>query len=487
MFHLLSAKRKVFNRAGPTRSLSSSNLLLKERMSDRFSPPINRSMKILDRSFFNKEVDLLAVRFPNPRFIGSFVKICKADILNVQNLKHVVSLGNGEKGVLLNDNVTDINTYKQLLEKNTLEKIKDFGASVVPYTMKLDYNFWKANDILKAVLPENLLDDIPTGFAQAGHVAHLNLHEDFKPFGELIGQVILDKNSRVETVVDKIDTIGTKFRTFPLKVLAGKKDLLVEQNESGCRFKFDFENVYWNSRLSTEHERLVDQFKVNEAVGDVFAGVGPFAIPAGKKSTFVLANDLNPESYKYLKTNISLNNTDDFVRPFNLDGIDFIKQSPKLLLEWAHSKKFITQKRQTKRRRFDTKENSSSPKELHVDKFEIPQFFSHYVMNLPDSAVSFLGAFNGLYNHPDIRDIIKNTPTFGLPKLHVHCFEKYSPDEQPEPSLQLLEKRVHQRIINNIGYPIPIKACQFHLVRHVAPTKPMFCVSFELPEEVAFR
>lgn len=487
MLHLLSAKRKICNRACTIRSLGSSNSLFKERMSDRFSPPIDRSMKILDRSFFYKEVDLLAVRFPNPRFIGDFVKTCKGDILNVQNLKHVVSIGNGEKGVLLRDNVTDINTYAQLLERNTLEKIKTYDASVVPYALKLDYNFWKANDILKAVLPENLLDDIPTGFAQAGHVAHLNLHEEFKPFGSLIGQVILDKNSRVETVVDKIDTIGTKFRTFPLKVLAGKHDFLVEQNESGCRFRFDFQNVYWNSRLSTEHERLVNQFKVNEVVGDVFAGVGPFAIPAGKKNTFVLANDLNPESYKYLKTNVSINNTDDFVRPFNLDGIDFIKRSPMLLLEWAHSKKFVTKKRETKRRRYETKEIFSPPKELHDDKFEIPQFFNHYVMNLPDSAISFLGAFNGLYSHPDIKYVIKNVPNFRLPKLHVHCFEKYSPDEQPEPSLQVLEERVHQRIIDNIGYPIPIKTCQFHLVRHVAPTKPMFCVSFELPEEVAFR
>jgi tRNA (guanine37-N1)-methyltransferase len=37
------------------------------------------------------------------------------------------------------------------------------------------------------------------------------------------------------------------------------------------------------------------------------AGIGPFAVPAGKKGVFVWANDMNPESYKCLKTAIEKN------------------------------------------------------------------------------------------------------------------------------------------------------------------------------------
>jgi tRNA (guanine37-N1)-methyltransferase len=72
-------------------------------------------------------------------------------------------------------------------------------------------------------------------------------------------------------------------------------------------FAFDFTKVYWNSRLHTEHDRLVQLFNPNDVVADVFAGVGPFALPAAMKGCGVLANDLNPESYRWLSRNIESN------------------------------------------------------------------------------------------------------------------------------------------------------------------------------------
>ena len=41
--------------------------------------------------------------------------------------------------------------------------------------------------------------------------------------------------------------------------------------------------------------------------GDVFAGVGPFALPSAKKGSIVYANDLNPSSYEWLNENVKLN------------------------------------------------------------------------------------------------------------------------------------------------------------------------------------
>lgn len=48
-------------------------------------------------------------------------------------------------------------------------------------------------------------------------------------------------------------------------------------------------------------------FKPEEVIADVFAGVGPFAIPAARKGCAVFANDLNPNSAKYLSKNVTDN------------------------------------------------------------------------------------------------------------------------------------------------------------------------------------
>lgn len=441
---------------------------------------------MLDKLFFDKQVPLVVVKFTDSKHIASFNKRCKKDVLTVPYVKHIVYLENGIKGVLLRDDIDSVEGYQDKLNEDTVAAIKEYGAQVEPYQLKLTYDFWKADDILKAVIPEELQDELPTGFAQAGHLAHFNLKREFKPYGELIGQIILDKNPKVETVVDKLDSIDTKFRTFEMKVLAGRPDMMVEQQECGCKFKFDFSKVYWNSRLNTEHERLVKEFPAGEVVADVFAGVGPFAVPAGKKRALVLANDLNPESFKYLKENIELNKVGDVVKPFELDGREFIKKSPQLLLDWASKDQVIERSKVVKRRKLDPITNENiTVKETSITRTTVPKYISQYVMNLPASALEFLNEFIGLYSQ--VEDTVKADSHFKLPIINVHCFEKYSRDELPEPSMDQLERRVHKRICTIMEYPIAFEECHFHVVRYVAPTKPMFCVSFVLPEAVAFK
>ncbi len=103
--------------------------------------------------------------------------------------------------------------------------------------------------------------------------------------------------------MNKLDSIHAEFRYFDMEVLAGDHDFITTQHESGCTFTFDFSKVYWNSRLQGEHDRLIALLQPGEVIADVMAGVGPFAVPAAKKGCYVLGNDLNPESVKWMREN----------------------------------------------------------------------------------------------------------------------------------------------------------------------------------------
>lgn len=119
----------------------------------------------------------------------------------------------------------------------------------------------------------------------------------------------MDKSSTIRTVINKTNDVGTEseYRTFSYELLVGDPDMNVEIQSENCTFTFDYSKVYWNPRLNTEHRRLVAQFQPGEAVCDLTAGVGPFAVPAGKKNVFVWANDLNPDSYSSLQAAIQTN------------------------------------------------------------------------------------------------------------------------------------------------------------------------------------
>ena len=126
----------------------------------------------------------------------------------------------------------------------------------------------------------------------------------------MIAQVILDKNPTVETVVSKTEDVGShsEFRTFPMEILAGRQDTQVSLRSSGCNYDFDFAKVYWNSRLENEHDRIANLCAKGDAVCDVMAGVGPFAIPAAKHNrALVWANDLNGDSYESMVRNVEKN------------------------------------------------------------------------------------------------------------------------------------------------------------------------------------
>ncbi|RXG72025.1 tRNA (guanine(37)-N1)-methyltransferase, partial [Armadillidium vulgare] len=333
----------------------------------------------------------------------------------------------------------------------------------------INYENWKANDILEAVLPDN--DSGCSGYSIVGHILQLNLREHLLPYKHLIAQVYNDKVSNITMVVNKVDIIDNSdntFRSFLMEKLAGDSDTTITTvKENNCKFIFDFAKVYWNSRLSTEHERIVKKLNKGDILFDVMAGVGPFSVPTAKKKCQVYANDLNPASYEALKNNCVINKVEDYVECYQMDGKDFIKTVLK--------EKFA-----------EHLNNSTLLGSVHI------------TMNLPSIAISFLPYLKNLYTdestlkfQSDLENVSK------LPIVHVYLF---SNNETPEFALYLVASKLGyttseidvsgdvreisvEQINNIIDSSFKKYVIEIINVRRVAPAKVMFRVSFHLPKE----
>ncbi|KAJ7897151.1 Met-10+ like-protein-domain-containing protein [Mycena olivaceomarginata] len=402
------------------------------------SPPLAAGP--LNRTLFRKSIPILAARFPGTK-LGSVRKSVpmRSAVIDLPRIRSVIpdpADPSGDRLVLLNVS-SEVD-----LPSETVEFLKTESNGLVPYTLELDYDYWTADDIIQAILPEALRERSPVGFAITGHIAHVNLKDEYLPYKHQIGQIFLDKNPQIRTVVNKLDTIDSQFRFFKMELLAGDPEYVVEHHEADCRFTFDFTQVYWNSRLHTEHERLVQIFNPEDVVADVFAGVGPFAVPAAKKGCAVLANDLNPQSAKYLAVNVENNRVADVVRVSCEDGRAFIQDAVNRVL--AEPFPAYSGPRKSK-----TQENKERRKQRAL----------------------------GSQTTVDTNEIEKIYTT--MPMIHCHCFTR---EIEPE----LARADILQRVEEKIGHPVP-DDFSLYLVRSVAPNKEMYCISFRLPARVAYE
>ncbi|KAL2352263.1 Met-10+ like-protein-domain-containing protein [Cryomyces antarcticus] len=448
-----------------------------------FRPPINRAMRTLDRSFFKQRIPISAARIYDNKNISKYRAALEKskDVLEVERIITIrpdpvaAYANNNGKCLLLKPEIKhdDSSTWSAKLR----DSVKAEEVGVVPYELELDYKYWTYHDIISAILPENELGEIPSGFSVVGHVAHLNLRDQYLPYKHLIAEIIMDKNPNIETVINKIDDVGeeSEYRTFNYELLAGSGNMNVEIKEEDCIFHFNYAKVYWNSRLNTEHRRLVALFKEGDA-----AGIGPFAVPAGKKGVFVWANDLNPDSYTSLEDAIKRNKVERYVRPFNENGHNFIRTATASLFHTHHTVRIFA-KRPRGAAKFDLR--TTTPDRVLTQ----PRVFNHYVMNLPASAIAFLPSFIGLYANVDRSLLTNPEDSLQMPLIHVYTFSTKSEDNVG-PSIQIckeISKQLELEADEEITPQTPETAVWD--VRDVAPNKRMFCATFRLPASVAFR
>eukprot|EP00055_Hartaetosiga_balthica_P016463 m.104357 g.104357 ORF g.104357 m.104357 type:complete len:707 (-) comp9111_c2_seq4:84-2204(-) len=399
-----------------------------------------------DRNLFTVRKDILSMVVPCNE-CNTVVKALNGLLLNAPKLSPVAKRKEGDdpttRTILLSP-LKDVEELKESICKALDKKVVELET----YTVSVDYDYWSADEILKAGLPQEF-NEVTTSFEAVGHLAHMNLRDHQLPYKHFIGQVILDKNKHLKTVVNKLSNIDTTYRFFQMELIAGEDNFMCETKENGCVFQFDFSKVYWNSRLHTEHKRIInvvaDKKKsgLNAMLLDMMAGVGPFSLPLAKRGISSYANDLNPLSYEAMVKNIAVNKIKKRVKPFNMDARDFVK--------------FVTQ---------NVIEEAKSTLSASNRKFPM---YTDVTMNLPASSITFLDVFIGLFKDDTDR-------LLPLPEIHCHCFTNHDDMEND------VVARVEEAMKGKIDKPF-----SFRVVRNVSPHKHMVCISFILPKAVAYN
>lgn len=172
---------------------------------------------------------------------------------------------------------------------------------------------------------------------------------------------------------------------------------------------------------------------------DLFCGVGPLAVRAARKGLHVIANDLNPDCYKYLVQNAKLNKVDHRMLCFNACAREVVRK-------WFNQ------------------EYVNSLDE-HFRRFQ------HVYMNLPVDAIEFLDVFRGF--------LLKAKWTEDeLPMIHVNGFVVAQDEEE---SKTKMAERI-AKILPNFSKD---QIIHFGYIKNVTIIMRMYCVSFRLSKEDA--
>ena len=420
---------------------------------------------------------ILGVKF-NKKDTSKFVKILKSHKNPYKNLNPIKHSKDSNDNIYLTKfSPEEKNKLEDILNPSNNSQIKkEDKYSIVEESLTLNeknfsyeeiFKYFIEDEIDKKKLDENeinvdnLLKALPNGFEIVGKIAHMNLREQYLKYKYFIGQLILDKNPSLATVINKVGKIDNVYRTYEMEILAGEENYNVEHKEGNVRFQFDLRKTYWCSRLQNERDRILKLLKKNEVLCDAFCGVGPLALRACKQGVKVYANDLNPDAYTYLNNNIKLNklNKDNLlIKTYNMDAREFIKGLVNM------SKYNIDEDEENGDKIF--------PKDLHIN---------HFYMNLPKDAIEFMDIFVGLFT--GCKNDIYNKDN--LPIIHVYGFAKI--DNNPH---EILKKRIAKAF--KMDYELFKKECEKDIlniqnVRDISNKKVVYCIDMKIPEIVAYQ
>lgn len=165
-----------------------------------------------------------------------------------------------------------------------------------------------------------------TGVDTVGDIAIVRLAEARAAQKRRIAEAILVETKAVKCVFEQQGGIEGDFRLRKLRYLAGEDRTLTVHRENGCAYKVDVARCYFSPRLATERLKVAEATERNEAVLNMFAGVGPFSILiARKRMAKVVSCELSGYACELHEENNRANKVERLVRVVNADAMDLPK------------------------------------------------------------------------------------------------------------------------------------------------------------------
>ncbi|SDJ94036.1 methyltransferase [Halovenus aranensis] len=164
-------------------------------------------------------------------------------------------------------------------------------------------------------MPDDLVA-FDASYERLGEVVLID--EDDPDRARALADAIVESDIPTKTVLNRASKIRGEQRVRDWEVLAGE-DTEAVHREYGCAFALDLAAVYFSPRLATERHRVTGRVAADEQAVDMFAGVGPFAVPFAKRGATVVGTDINETAIEYLRANAQRNGVADRVTAIHGD------------------------------------------------------------------------------------------------------------------------------------------------------------------------
>jgi tRNA wybutosine-synthesizing protein 2 len=176
--------------------------------------------------------------------------------------------------------------------------------------------FKSVKKTVSSLIPSELVHHLPDKWEKIGTVVTIKLPEELNQYKEIIGKAFADGLGCTTTLNEKRGISGV-YRKPVVEVIFGTPKTETIHMENGIRFKIDPQKIMFSSGNMAERRRMATISHKNETVVDLFAGIGYFTLPIAvySKPKKIVACEINPVAFKYLRANVVLNHVSTIVEP----------------------------------------------------------------------------------------------------------------------------------------------------------------------------